>query len=226
MTSGPAGVPGRCPACDRAVPSGSRFCPACGAAQGATTTGSRLPWLVAGAVGVTLLTLLLTARKPAPSAPPPAPAAPAEAAPPDLSTMSPAERFDRLYRRIIAAAQSGDQATVTRFTPMALEAFGMLDTVTVDARYHLAMLQLHVGNIPGASAQADSIRRADPAHLFSYVIVAAVARWQQDTAARAGAYRKFLERYQSETAKRRPEYEEHRAMLEEVRKAAEAPRTS
>lgn len=216
---------GSCPACRRAVPPGSRFCPACGAPQ----AGRRplAPWVAGGAIGLTLVALLLYSRKPAsaPTEAAPAEAAPAEA-PPDLSSMSPAERFDRLYRRIITAAQSGDQATVTRFTPMALQAFEMLDTVTVDARYHLAMLQLHVGNMTGAAAQADTIRQADAGHLFSYVIQAAVARWRQDAAARASAYREFLKRFDAEIGKGRPEYLEHRAMLDEVKKTAEAPATS
>lgn len=217
---------GSCPACRRAVPAGSRFCPACGAPQSGRR--SLAPWLAGAAIGLTLVALLLYTRKPVPSASPEASsraAAPAEA-PPDLSAMSPAERFDRLYQRIITAAQSGDQATVTRFTPMALQAFEMLDTVTVDARYHLAMLQLHVGNMTGAAAQADTIRRTDPDHLFSYVIKAAVARWQQDAAARASAYREFLKRFDAEIGKGRPEYQEHRAMLDEVKKTAEAPATS
>lgn len=134
--------------------------------------------------------------------------------------MSPAERFNRLYQRIITAAQTGDQATVTRFMPMATAAFGMLDTVTVDARYHMAMLELHVGDLAAAELQADSIRRADPAHLFSTVIRAAVARWKQDDKARDALYREFLARYDAEIAKRRPEYLEHQTMLEELRKTA------
>lgn len=134
--------------------------------------------------------------------------------------MSPAERFDRLYQRIISAAQTGDQATVTRFMPMAIAAFGMLDTVTVDARYHMAMLELHVGDLTAAESQADSIKRADSNHLFSYVISAAVARWKQDDKARDAAYREILQRYDAEVAKRKPEYLEHRAMLEELRQTA------
>jgi len=173
---------------------------------------------------VILLVLLL---KPGARRPPVAAAAPAPAespgtagTPPDLSTMTPAERFDRLYQRIITAAQTGDQATVTRFMPMATAAFGMLDTATVDARYHMAMLELHVGDLAAAAAQADSIARADSGHLFSYVIRAAVGRWKQDVKARDAAYREFLRRYDAEVAKRRPEYLEHQSMLEELRRTA------
>ena len=47
--------------------------------------------------------------------------------------MSPRERFNRLYNRIMTAAQSGDEATVSRFTPMALMAYAQLDTIDADA---------------------------------------------------------------------------------------------
>lgn len=226
MTTSDAGPPRICPACRHAAPRESRFCPACGAAASGVPPAARgglpqyLPWIFGAAASLTLVALLL---RPAP-APAPAPGEAQEeaTAPPDLSTMSPVERFDRLYQRVITAAQSGDQATVTRFTPMALAAFRMMDTVTVDNRYHLAMLQLHVGDLAGAQAQADTVARQNPSHLFGYVIGAAVARWNKNDGARDSAWRKFLERYDREIATRRPEYLEHQAMLEEVKKAATA----
>ena len=168
-----------------------------------------------------LILLVIRAKSQAAKSSSAAPAPPAgEVSAPDISTLSPAQRFDRLYQRIISAAQSGDQATVTRFMPMAVAAFGMLDTVTVDARYHLAMLELHVGDMNAASAQADSIKRANPQHLFSPVILGAVAQWNKDERGRLAAYREFLRRYDSEMAKRLPEYLEHQSMLEEVKRTA------
>jgi hypothetical protein len=155
-----------------------------------------------------------------PDAPLIAPAAAPEGAPPDLSGMPPMERFNRLYQRIITGAQTGDQATVTRFMPMAVAAFAMLDPVTVDARYHMAMLHLHVGNLDAAASQADTVKRTHPDHLFGYVIGAAVARWRKDDKARDADYDQILQRYDAEMAKRLPEYLEHQAMLEELRRTA------
>ncbi len=229
MTTPDAGDPRLCPGCRRAVAHGNRYCPACGTALGGPPRAARgglvkfLPWAIVAGAALILVTLLL---KPGPVATPAAqPERPAEALP-DLSAMSPAERFERLYKRIITAAQSGDQATVTQFTPMALAAFGMLDSVTVDARYHLAMLQLHVGDLASAQAQADSIKRQEPRHLFGYVIGAAVARWNNNDRARESEYREFLKRYDAEIATGRPEYLEHRAMLEEVKRTAMAGKTA
>ena len=231
MTIPDAGAQQLCPACRRAVPAGGRFCPSCGSAQAGSAPAAPagivrfLPWIIAAGATFALVLVLLKPGSVAPAAVPAAPASQPGTAPPDLSTMSPAERFDRLYRRIITAAQSGDQATVTQFTPMAIAAFGMLDTVTVDARYHLAMLQLHVGALAEAQSQADSIKRENPEHLFSYVIGAAVARWNKNDTARDAAYREFLKRYDAQVATRRPEYLEHQAMLEEVKRMATAGKT-
>ena len=211
-----------CPRCAQPVAEGSRFCASCGAPLGTPTRDlfRYAPWALTGALGLVLV--VLVARRGSPPPAPDAPVAPeAQAgAPPDISNMSPEERFNRLYQRIINAAQSGDQATVTQFMPMAVAAYGMLDSVTVDARYHLAMLELHVGDMNAARAQADSIRRIDPEHLFSYVIAAAVARWQKDDRARDAAYREFLKRYDAQWATGKPEYLEHQSMLEEVKRAA------
>jgi hypothetical protein len=190
---------------------------------GAVPTRSRLLFFGFGAaLAVALILLVIRAKSQAAKSSSVAPAPPAGevTAPPDISNLSPTQRFERLYQRIISAAQSGDQATVTRFMPMAVAAFGMLDTVTVDARYHLAMLELHVGDMNAAGAQADSIKRANPQHLFSPVILAAIARWNKDERARLAAYREFLRRYDAEMAKRLPEYLEHQTMLEEVKRTA------
>jgi hypothetical protein len=143
-------------------------------------------------------------------------------APPDISKMTPRQRFDRLYQRVINAAQQGDQATVQQFTPMAVAAFGQLDQVDADARYHLAMLLLHVGDAAGAALQADSILRTQPDHLFGFVIRGAVARWTKSAADRDASYRDFLARYDRELKTKKPEYVEHEAMLAEVKKDAAA----
>jgi len=210
-----------CPRCAQPVAEGSRFCASCGASLGTPSRGLMryAPWVLTGALGLVLVLLVAKRGSPPPAEAPAAPLAQPGAAP-DISNLSPEERFNRLYQRIINAAQTGDQATVNQFMPMAVAAYGMLDSVTVDARYHLAMLELHVGDMNAAQAQADSIRTINPAHLFSYVIGAAVARWKKDDKARDAAYREFLKHYEAEWATRKPEYLEHQSMLDEVKRTA------
>jgi len=220
-----------CARCHHRSPSGTRFCPSCGSPLGAVGPRPRsaaatwVPWILGGGMVVVLLLLLFrsSGRPPASDAQPIGAAGPVDGAspdpggvPPDISNMSPRERFNRLYQRVITAAQQGDQATVQRFTPMALAAYGMLDKVDADARYHLAMIELHVGDLAAAQAQADSLQKLEPDHLFGYVIGAAVARFDKKDAERDAMYQKFLARYDKEIASKKPEYLEHQKMLEEV----------
>jgi hypothetical protein len=159
----------------------------------------------------------------------PGSAAPAELAgssdgpaevPPDISNMSPRERFNRLYNRVMTAAQSGDEATVSRFTPMALLAYAQLDTIDADARYHVALLKVHTGEVDASRALADTILAQTPGHLFGYIIRGTVARFRKDQPELKRAYAAFLKRYDAEMRAARPEYAEHRTSLDDFRKAA------
>ena len=148
------------------------------------------------------------------------PGAPTQELPPDISNMSPRERFNRLYNRVMSAAQSGDAGTVSRFTPMALMAYGQLDTIDADARYHAALLKVHTGEIDGSRALADSILARDPGHLFGYIVRGTVARFRKDDRALDKAYADFLAHYDPEIKRARPEYEEHKTSLDDFRRAA------
>jgi len=139
---------------------------------------------------------------------------------PDISNTSPRERFNRLYNRVMQAAQSGDEATVTRFTPMALMAYAQLDSIDADARYHTALLKVHIGDVEASRALADSILAQSPRHLFGYIIQGTVARFGKDEKALGRAYRGFLKHYDAEMKAGRPEYQEHRTSLDDFRKAA------
>ncbi len=179
---------------------------------------------LAGLLGLLLFTLVRQAPARAPDGAPDqgevGAVEPAGESPPDLSTMSPRERFNRLYNRIMRGAEAGDQASVTRFTPMALMAYAQLDTVDADARFHAALLQVHTGNADGAKALGDTVLSQTPGHLFGYVILGTVARWKKDEPALRRAYAGFLQHYDAEMKAGRAEYEEHTRSLEDFRKAA------
>jgi len=146
----------------------------------------------------------------------------ATGAAPDISQMSPRERFDRLFNRIMTAAGRGDSVTVTTFTPMALGAYRQLDTVDTDARYHAALLLLQVGGVPEALALADSIEAARPGHLFGYLIRGTAADLAQNETMRRQAYREFLLHLPAEEKANRPEYREHQPAIDEFQRKAEA----
>jgi hypothetical protein len=140
---------------------------------------------------------------------------------PDISAMSPHERFSRLYNRIMRAAAIGDSAEVLRFTPMALGAYEQLDDRDIDARYHAAVLHLQVGDFPAARALADTILAESPGHLFGFVVRGEVAELQHNSRTRAQAQRDFLAHYDAEMGAKRVEYLEHRPVVDEFKAEAE-----
>jgi hypothetical protein len=214
-----------CPSCGTGGQAG-RFCRDCGAPLAAPAARRDVRWIVAG--GALVLFALLGAifiperRAREVAAATPVGAVPVTAeAPPDIGSMTPRERFDRLYARALEAAQSGDDAGAAQFTPMALAAYGMLDTIDADARYHAALLHLHAGNSANARLLADTILVNDPGHLFGYLVRATAARWDRDDQALGAAYRDFLTHDPAETARAREEYTAHRATIDETRRLAQ-----
>jgi hypothetical protein len=234
-----AGLSSRvCASCRAPLAAGARFCTQCGTpssggrAAAAPRSGDRKAWATAATASaillVAVLALVIRGNKVPPVAAGPVEVAGAAApfaddpggTPPDLSTMTPRERFDRLYNRIMRASESGDQQTVTTFTPMAMMAYEQLDSVDADARFHLATLKLHTGDVDGAGAIADTLLKRDPGHLFGYVIQGTVARWKNDDAALKKAYEAFLSHYDAEVKMARPEYADHERMMTDFRQAA------
>lgn len=235
---GAALAAGTCRSCGQALLPGVQFCRGCGTSAGAAggraatspPRTDRAGWIAAGVAGLALLGVLIAflARGEggvaAAGASPAAPFASADAAPsgtpPDISNMTPKERFDRLYNRVMRAAETGDQATVAQFTPMTVMAYQQLDSIDADARFHMAMLLLHTGQVPAAAAEGDSILKLAPGHLFGYMIQGTVARWEKDEAGLKKAQQGFLARYDAEMQAKRHEYSEHERAVSDFRSAA------
>lgn len=215
-----------CHACGAQLSPTARFCHKCGAAVGqvqATGWRTGLPWAVAGAaVGALVVVLVMrgsgepgagsSASGPAPSSQLPAP---------DISQMSPEERANRLFNRIMIYAEAGKTDSVRIFLPMALGAYSQLGALDADDRYHLGLLQLAGGNPAAALAQADTIARAIPTHLFIYVLRAHAYQQQGNRQGERRAYADFLKNEPAETARNRPEYADHRDALTSFKAEAE-----
>jgi hypothetical protein len=120
---------------------------------------------------------------------------------PDISQMTPAERANRLFNRVMMLAETGKEDSVRFFLPMALGAYNQLPALDADARYHIGLLQIAGGDVRAALAQADTIQRATPHHLFIYLLRAHAGDQR--------AYADFLRNEQAERALNRPEYEDH-----------------
>jgi hypothetical protein len=138
----------------------------------------------------------------------------------DISSMTPRERADRLFNRVMAASERGDSTDVAFFGSMALQAYGLVDALDADARYHLGLMQLALHDPKAARAQADTIDRTWKHHLFAPLLRGEIARIENDTAARARARRDLLAQYAAELATGKPEYTDHRTALEAARKEA------
>jgi hypothetical protein len=186
-----------------------------------------LAWIVAGATLAALAAVLLV-RLTAPgasitgrNAERPLSAG-AVAAAPDISNMTPREAADRLFNRVMAAAERGDTAQITFFGPMAVQAYGMVSQLDADARYHLGMIQVVQGDVAAARAQADTIARSFPNHLLASLLRAEAARAARDGAARDRAWQDLLRHFEPELALGRSEYSDHRAALEAARDQARA----
>jgi len=236
-----------CHACGAALAPTAKYCHKCGAqVSGAAAAGWRagLPWGVAGAaLGglVTVLALRLggasgggmrdaggAADDDASRIPRPA----SRSSPPDISQMSPEERATRLYNRVMSLHSQGQADSADFFLPMALQAYTMLPALDVDARYHMGVLDLTAGNAAAALAQADTIRRVAPTHLFGFMLRARALELTHDTPGAVRAYRAFLQHEAAERARQRPEYGEHAQNLDAFRDqakqvtAGKAPRGS
>jgi tetratricopeptide (TPR) repeat protein len=134
--------------------------------------------------------------------------------------MSPEERANRLFNRVMMLAEAGKQDSVQFFLPMALSAYTQLPALDADARYHMGMLELAGGDADAALAQADSIQRSTPTHLFIYVLRAHAYQQQGNSQQERRAYADFLRNEPAETAKSRAEYRDHADALASFKREA------
>ncbi len=209
----------RCPSCGTDLPQASRFCHACGAqlTGQARRVAAAIPWAVAGVAIVALILVATgTFRSQAPAGvpvTPPAGGVPSVATT-DISNMTPRERADRLFNRIMTTHERGDASEVTFFVPMALQAYALLDGLDPDARYHVGLINAVGGQFAAALAQADSLEQDVPDHLFASLLRASAAQARGDSASLREIRREFLDRHTRERDAGRPEYDEHRKAVD------------
>jgi len=170
-----------------------------------------LPWALAGAaLGALVAVALMRGTGPKASD---TLAGPIGIRAPDISQLSPEERASRLFNRVMILAEAGKRDSVQFFLPMALGAYAQLPNLDADARYHLGLLLLAGGNVAAALAQADTMQRAVPNHLFIYILRAHAYEALGNAGQEQRAYADFLRHEQAELALQRPEYDDHREAL-------------
>lgn len=234
-------IDAQCRECQNPLPAGARFCNQCGVTVAAQAAPARsrqpvLAWAIAGAAVVALAGVLIAPRlgggEPDPAARAAVTsavvglaqqgAAPAgDPAAVDLASMTPRERADRLFNRVMQGMASGDTAQLGFFTGMAIQAYGMVPERDADLHYHLGELHRISGNAASARAQADSILAGDPQHLFGLYGAARAEQLRNDAGAAKGLFQRFLDAYTAQVARNLPEYQEHAQGLPSMRSEAQ-----
>lgn len=128
---------------------------------------------------------------------------------PDISNLSPRERADRLFDRVMRLDEEGKRDSVEFFAPMVTAAYQMLGPLDLDQHYDLG----RIGEVTGASAlaraEADTILRAAPTHLLGLTLAARVASDAHQTAEARTYYQRLIRAAAPEQAKNLPEYTRH-----------------
>ena len=222
-----------CASCSAELSPGAKFCHRCGSAVGSAIANSReartnaLPWIVAALAFLALFAMAagrgFNARPSSTvdgsqnalpqaglddrGAPSDDQAAGTRA--PDISSLSPQERADRLYNRVMLLASQGKTDSVQFFAPMALTAYQMLSPLNADQRYDMGRIGEVAGALPLAKAQADSILRENPNHLLGLILEARLATLAADTTQLHSYERRLIAAQKAELAKKREEYARH-----------------
>lgn len=223
-----------CTSCSAELSAGAKFCHRCGTAVGAPATVTResktnaLPWIVAALAFLALFAMAagrgFNARPSntvdgSQNALPQAGlddrggATEDEAGggvrAPDISSLSPQERADRLYNRVMLLASQGKIDSVQFFAPMALTAYQMLSPLNADQRYDMGRIGEVAGALPLAKAQADTILQQNPNHLLGLILEARLATLAGDTTQLHSWERRLMAAEKAELARKREEYSRH-----------------
>lgn len=225
-----------CAVCKAALSPGARFCHRCGTPAGArpeVPTGGGastvLPWSIAAVSLIILITLVATRTWQASTTPAAsADGAPAgmvapfaggggSGAPPDISQMSPEERAERLYNRVMTYAERGLPDSAAFFSPMAMMAYNALGQLNNDQRYHVGSIGLATGAREGAEtalAQADTLLKAEPDFLLGLMLAARAHEVLGNATKRKQFEARFLKVLDVELKKPLDEYAAHRPSID------------
>ena len=235
-TDTPAEIRAFCSECGTRLDVGARFCHQCGvpvaggggggarggAARPAATVGG-VPRLVAWSVpALTIFALVVVVLAKASSSDAPATAGATGGMPlgtaraPDISSLSPQERADRLFNRVMRLVSEGHVDSAAFFGPMALGAFEALTPHTAHVRYDMGLVALVTKQVDLAAAQADTILKERPTHLLGLALAARAADARGDKSAAAGFRRRLVA---AEATERQAALEEYTAHDADIREA-------
>ena len=129
---------------------------------------------------------------------------------PDISQLTPEQRAERLYDRIMTEHEAGRTDAVRTFLPMARAAYEMIEPLNLDQRYDLGRLGEVGGDMALARAQSDTILTSRPTHLLGLILGARVARAEKDDARARALDARLLAAEPTERSVALPEYLLHK----------------
>ena len=232
-TNTPAANSRFCSNCGMRLNADARFCHSCGSPiQGRPSSAPSVPgvskalrWGVPALAIVALVVLSVIRFGSRGAGPDSAGAVPLGTGPmqvPDISSMSPEERADRLFNRVMRLSSEGKADSAAFFGPMALSALEALTPLNAHQRYDIGLVALVTGDVSRATAQGDTILAQRPTHLLGLALAARAGDARGDPAASKGFRRRLLAAEPAEKARALPEYTDHdadiRAALELARK--------
>ncbi len=130
---------------------------------------------------------------------------------PDISSMSPRERADRLFNRVMLLSSQGKMDSVAFFAPMAIAAIEALAPLDAHLRYDLGLVALVMGDAARARSEAEAILVGQPTHLLGLLLAARAANARGDATAEAEFRRTLAAAEPAERARALPEYADHDA---------------
>ena len=143
---------------------------------------------------------------------------------PDISSMSPRERADRLYDRVMRLSSEGKSDSASFFATMAAQAYELVGPLDNDLKYDFGRMSEMAGNLAEAQTQADAILASNPDHLLGLILGARVAQLKNDEGTRQKLYKKLLAVEQVEQAKSIEEYTRHKGDIDAAIAEARAMR--
>lgn len=140
----------------------------------------------------------------------------------DLSSMTPRQAADRLFDRVMRAAESGDSAEARNFLPMAIGAYERARPLDADGLFHLSVLQRTAQDFEAALETARQGLEESPDHLLLLSAAAEGARELGDSATARTHYRHMLDVWEVEQGSGLEDYQVHSALLPRIQEDAEA----
>lgn len=239
-----------CNQCGAAVEAAPARAPGGGATAGGKTAGSapkrrgggaskeaaaaaggsnNLPWWFAGVAMFALIVVVgwnmvqpAGPVAPAGGAAAPGAAGAAGAGTTDISQMSPRQAADRLFNRVMTAAQSGDSVEAEGFLPMAMQAYEMAQPLDMDGLFHLALLQRTAGQFEASLATAQQMLATEPNHILALGAAAQASVGMGEEGQAEAFYRQLIDNIDTEMARALPEYQGHVNYFDTARAEAQA----